>query len=121
MKTVWNIRSMVLLLAVVLLAACNPQERALEDLRSFAERLEANYPNYSAADWDDAVMHYSEICATLDRYKADYAPEQLEAIGRLKGRCQAIFTRHALEEGVDDFMQNIHEYKGLIEGFMEGL
>lgn len=122
MNTLFHIKSIIVLLfAAVLFAACNPQESAVNDLRSFTERLETRYENYSAADWDDALMHYSEICATLDRYKSNYTPEQLQEIGRLKGRCQAVFTRHALEEGIDDFMQNIHEYKGLIEGFMEGL
>lgn len=107
--------------ATVLLVACNPQESALEDLRSFTDRLEIHYQNYSAADWDDAVMHYGEICETLEQYRNEYTPEQHKEIGRLKGRCMAIFTKHEVEDGINGFMQNLYQYKGMFDGFMEGL
>ncbi len=121
MKAFSKMKYVVLLVAGIMLSACNPQERAVEDLRSFTERLETSYSSYSEADWDDALAHYSEICETIEQYKRDYSPEQLEEIDRLKGRCQAVFVRHAVENGVDDFMQNLHQYKGMLEGLLEGL
>ena len=76
-----------IMLLALLLAGCHPSQTAMDDLQSFTERIEQKSDRWSEADWDDAAMHYSEICQTIERY--DYTDEQLREIGRLKGRCLA--------------------------------
>lgn len=89
---------LVNLLALVFcgsLMACNPDKTAYESLENFTERLEQKSADWSEADWDDALQKYSEIVQTLERY--NYSDEQLESIGRLEGKCMAIFVRHGFE------------------------
>lgn len=108
-----------LLLLSLLFVACNPSQTAKDDLRKFTERIEQKSDKWSDADWDDALMHYSEICQTLDQYK--YTAEEKVEIGKLKGRCQAQFVKHSFNNGVNDATDTFLEMSGAIEGFFEGL
>ena len=91
----------------------------MEDLQKFTERIEQKSDKWSEADWDDAVMHYSEICQTIERY--DYSEEELRTIGNLKGRCLAQFSKHAFDNGRQDIHDAFIELGGAIEGLLDGL
>jgi len=112
-------RFIPLLMLSLLLAACNPSQTAMDDLQKFTERIETKSDNWSEADWDDAVVHYSEICQTIERY--DYSEEQIHEIGRLKGRCVARFSKHAFDSGTQDIHDAFIELGGALEGLFEGL
>ena len=108
-----------LMLLTILLAGCNPSQSSLNDLEKFTERIETKSDKWSAADWDDALMHYSEICETLNRY--EYTPEEKHHIGELKGRCKAKFYKHQFGKDMQDATDAFIELGGAIEGFLEGL
>ena len=108
-----------LLFVTFLLAACHPQQTAKEDLQKFTERIEQKSDKWSDADWDDAAMHYSEICQTIERY--DYSDEELREIGKLKGRCLAKFSKHAFDAGTKGMHDAYIELGGALEGLFEGL
>jgi len=108
-----------LLLLSLLLVACHPSQTAMDDLQKFTERIETKSDNWSAADWDDAAMLYSEICQTIERY--DYDDEQLREIGRLKGRCLAQFGKHSFDESTQGLHDSFIELGGAIEGLLDGL
>lgn len=112
-------RFIPLMLLSLLLAACNPSQTAKDDLQKFTERIETKSDKWSAADWDDAAMHYSEICQTIERY--DYTQEEIREIGKLKGRCLAKFSKHSFDEGKQDMHDAFIELGGAIEGLFEGL
>ena len=123
-------RFLPLLMLSLMLAACNPSQTAVDDLQKLTERIEQKSDNWSEADWDDAVMNYSEICQTIDRY--DYTDAELRQIGELKGRCLAKFYRHAIHETTDELQdavfestQELHdafiELGGAVEGLLNGL
>lgn len=108
-----------LMMLSLLLAACNPSQTAMDDLQKFTERIEQKSANWSDADWDDAAMHYSEICQTINMY--DYTDEQKREIGKLKGRCLAQFGKHTFDEGTQGLHDSFIELGGAIEGLLEGL
>lgn len=85
-------RFLPLLMLSLMLAACNPSQSAIDDLQAFTERIEQKSDRWSEADWDDALMHFSEITQTIDRYS--YSDEQQSTIDELKMRCIALFYEH---------------------------
>lgn len=112
-------RFLPLLLLSLLLAACNPSQTAMEDLQKFTERIEQKSDRWNNADWDDALIHYAEICQTIERY--DYDAEQKREIGELKGRCLAQFYKHSFDEGAEGMHDAFLELGGAIEGLLDGL
>ena len=112
-------RYLPLLLLSLLLAACNPSQMAMDDLQKFTERIETTSDKWSDADWDDGVLHYSEICQTIERY--EYSEEQIHEIGKLKGRCMAQFYKHSFDESTQGMQDAFIELGGAIEGLLDGL
>lgn len=108
-----------LLLLALFITGCNPSQMAVDDLQKFTERIETKSDRWSEADWDDAAMHYSELCQTIERY--DYNEEQLREIGKLKGRCLAQFAKHSFDEGTKGLHDSFIELGGAIEGLLDGL
>ena len=110
-----------LLVSMLLFTACDPKEQAFNDLQEFTLNLEQNNQSFTESQWEQSLVQYNEICQSIAEYDAEYTPTEIETIGRLKGRCQVIFTRHAVEDGVDGFIRDLYQYKGMFEGMMEGL
>lgn len=108
-----------LVLMSLMLVACNPSEMAVSDLQKFTERIETKSDRWSEADWDDALIHYSELCQTIERY--DYDEEQTREIGKLKGRCLAQFSKHSFDGATKEMHDAFIELGGAIEGLLDGL
>lgn len=108
-----------LMLLSLVLVACNPSQMAVDDLEKFTERIETKSDKWSEADWDDAAMHYSELCQTVERY--DYTEEELHQIGQLKGRCLAQFAKHSFNGATEGMHDAFIELGGAIEGLLDGL
>lgn len=108
-----------LVLLSLLLAACNPSQTAVDDLQKFTERIESKSDNWSDADWDDALMHYSELCQTIEQY--DYNDSRRYEIGELKGRCMAQFYKHSFDDATRGMHDAFIELGGAIEGLLDGL
>ena len=108
-----------IMLLALLLTGCHPSQTAMDDLQSFTGRIEHKADRWTEADWDDAAIHYSEICQTIERY--DYTDEQLREIGRLKGRCLAQFAKHSFNESTQGLHDSFIELGGAIEGLLDGL
>lgn len=103
----------------MLFVSCNPSQTALNDLQKFTERIEQKSSGWSEAEWDDALMYYSEICETIERN--EYSDQEIREIGKLKGRCIAQFAKHSLHEGTRDMHDVFIELGGAIEGLLDGL
>ena len=102
-------------------ASCNPKQSALDDFQTFTEDLEQSYSTYTNEQWDNSMSRYNEIIQNLELYKQEYSSQEKESIGKLQGRCELIFTKHAIKDGVDSFMNDFYKYKGILEGVLEGL
>lgn len=87
MKKAW-----LLPLLVVLLTACHPERRSLEEFSAFTERLSGKSSGYSPADWDDALQHFDYLWQDLQRY--EYSPEDYRTIDSLRQLCVELFSTH---------------------------
>ncbi len=101
--------------------SCDHKQSALNNLQSFTEQLEHNSEQYTAVQWDEAIATYNEICKNIDLYESEYNNAEQEQIGRLKGKCQTIFVRHAINDGIEGFIRTLWQYKGLFEGFLDNM
>jgi hypothetical protein len=110
-----------LLVTMLFFTACDPKEQALNDLQEFTQYLEQNKTTFTAEQWDQSLIQYDEICQAISQYETEYTSAEQNIIGRNKGRCQVIFAKHAVEDGVGGFIKELNEYKGLFEGVLEGL
>lgn len=106
-------------LMAIALAACNPQQQAMEDLATFTARLEKESTEWSPAEWDDAMQQFDEITQSIERYK--YTDEELQEIGRLEGRCFAYFAAYAASQLEDQTHAALQELQGAFEGFLDVL
>ncbi|MBP5259963.1 MAG: hypothetical protein J6Z12_04955 [Paludibacteraceae bacterium] len=82
----------ILTLLFVLLTACSPESRSLEEFSAFTERLSQKSSGYSDADWDDALQHFDYLWQDLQRY--EYSPGDYRTIDSLRRRCVEIFSVH---------------------------
>ena len=115
MKVKNDILVIASLCVCVFLSCTDKTASALNDLESFTEELSAHYKNYTQEDWDIAENQFDMICEELDNY--DYTDEELVKIGKLKGRCTAIFAAKV----VHDVKESIHRFGKEAEGFLEGI
>ncbi len=110
-----------LLISMLFFIACNPKEQTLNNLQEFTQNLEQNNQSFTEEQWKSNLTEYDEISKRLAAYESKYTLEEKETIGHLQGRCQAIFLKHALEDGIDDFYKELFHYKGLFDGIMDEL
>ena len=118
MKTKPLIQALLIAILSLVLTACNKQEQAIDDLRSFSEQLKEESADYTEEDWQQAGEQYQLLIENIDQY--EYTDDQQKEIGRLKGICLAQFTKHSFKtfkNGLEDAMK---EAEGLIEGFSQG-
>ncbi len=115
------LKSLTSVFVILCLMACNPRQSALDHLQEFTLDLDKNHSSYSNEQWDNALLNYEEIVSKVESYSDQYTPNEKETIGRLQGKCEVIFTKHAIEDEVGTFMQDLHKYKGMFEGVIEEL
>lgn len=114
-----KVRLAVMLLCAMLLVACvSKGERTVRSLERFATELQRESKNYTQEDWEKALQEYEEIVTQLDTQSLTDA--QLQEIGRIKGRCAALFARHALQISSGVFEDAVIEVEGVLKGLMEG-
>lgn len=88
-------------------------------LESLVERVEKQGNDLSRQQWSQVKAEYDEICAKMKQY--EYTAEQLQEIGRLKGRFYAACTKNALNAAGGWFNDFIEQAGGVINGFLDGL
>ena len=101
---------------ILLLISCSDEKTdTLNDLEAITEELTTKSADYTQEDWDIAENQFGLICEKLDQY--EYTDEQLKHIGKLKGKCTAVFAR----KKASDFKNSFHRIGKEVEGFIEGV
>jgi len=114
MKCAYRLIALIAILSLFI-SCMDLKINPLDKMESFTEELEQNSANYTQEDWDVAENQYELICEELDQY--DYTDEELRHIGKLKGRCTAIFAKHV----VSGVKRDLHRFGQEVEGFFEGV
>lgn len=113
-------RLFLLLSSVILLfvpVACNPEQQAVSELERFVEYLQESSDNLDDQAMEEADQRYAEIVEELDTYA--YDEEQLEQIGRLKGKCAALFAKRSMRDMESDLDEFLDEAGGFVQGLIE--
>lgn len=91
----------------------------IHSLESLTEKVEKKGDSFTKQDWAEVSEEYDEICAKINQ--CDYTDEQLQEIGRLKGRYYAACTKHAFNAAGGLLNSFLQQAEGAIDGFMEGI
>jgi len=107
------------LICLIVFTACDKKQHALDNLSSFVEEVKKNAPEYTNKDWEEADKKYDEIIAEIDKY--DYSSQETERIAELKGKYVGIKTKDSAKDLIDSVEKTLHEVKGSIKGFKDGI
>ena len=113
MKTKPIIQALLITILSLVLTACNKQEQAIDDLRSFSEQLKEESAEYTQEDWQQAGDQYQQIVEEINQY--EYTDEQLKEIGRLQAVCIKQMSKGAMKL----LRQNINSISKQLEGALE--
>ena len=72
MKTKRLIQALLRAILSLVLTACNKQEQAIDDLRSFSEQLKEESADYTEEDWQQAGEQYQLLIENIDQYEYTY-------------------------------------------------
>lgn len=112
-----------LLVAVLALsmASCAKMQakHQMHALESLTERVEKKGDSFTKQDWTEVSQEYDEICAKMN--ECEYTQEQMQEIGRLKGRFYAACTKKAINNAGGLLNGLMNSVGGAIDGFMEGM
>jgi hypothetical protein len=110
--------------AVVFLCSCvfYSKNDYLKDLASFVADVEANYLNYSDADWETADEKYREYTQVhYEKYKSELTSLDRKKIGKAKGKYNALKLKYQGKQLIDNISGGIEQVQGVIEGVIEEL
>lgn len=119
MKKVINFL-LVAVLALSLASCAKMQAKhQMHALESLTEKVEKNGDSFTKQDWAEVSQEYDEICAKMN--ECEYTQEQMQEIGRLKGRFYAACTKKAINNAGGLLNGLMNTVGGAIDGFMEGM
>lgn len=111
--------SFMAFICTLVFTACDKKQHAIDNLSSFVEEVKKNAPEYTDKDWEEADKKYDEIIAEIEKY--DYSSQETERIAELKGKYVGIKTKDSAKDLIDSVEKTLHEVKGSIKGFKDGI
>lgn len=109
----------LLAMATLLLSSCSTERRALGQMRTLTERIEARGDRYTKEDWEEALQKYKAIDAKMDETKL--TAQQSKEYGELKGRCVAKFAKSKVQNVVNWISTYVNEGAGILKGILDGI
>lgn len=114
-------RKLALLLTcscILLLMGCSDEKTdALNDLEAITEEITTKSADYTQEDWDIAENQFGLICEELEQY--EFTDEQLKHIGKLKGKCTAVFARKKASDFKIRFIGLVRKLKDSSKAYLE--
>ncbi len=106
-----------ILLGIIALTSCNPSQRAYNELESFTIYLEESNSTFSEEDWNNAIYQYNAVVTNVNAQF--YNDEELVEIGKLKGRCVAILTKHSITNTGKELKNILLEAEGFVQSIVD--
>lgn len=97
--------------------SCDSRKSAIDDLKSLVNNVEVNYDSFTQEDWDNISLSYSAIEEELKKH--EYTDEELDEIGRLKGKYLGLQTKYTIENIEKRATEFGKQLDGVIEGFSD--
>jgi ribosomal protein S15P/S13E len=99
-----------------LMVACNASKQKIDQVDNQLDSMESDESSISDEDWKKLDAKIAELDQHIKENRQDYTDEQLQEIGRLRGR----YSRLALKKGIEDARQGLKDLTELAKGFLEG-
>lgn len=108
-----------IIFALLTLASCSTEQRALRQMRNLAYDVENKGMYYDADDWRDAYSEFKAIDAKVDARKLN--SQQAAEYGELKGRIVSSFAKCSVASVVNAVSSYINQGIGVVKGIVDGL
>ncbi len=108
-----------IIVAMLTLASCSTERRALSQMRSLTHQVETKGEYYDVQDWKDAYAEFKAIDDKVDPKKL--TDEQAAEYGELKGRLVSKFAKCSVSSVVNSVSSYINQGVGIIKGIVDGL
>jgi len=109
----------LLIAAVLTLASCNTERRALNQMRRLTYEVETQGQYYDVDDWQDAYSDFRAIDERMDVRRL--TPEEAAEYGELKGRIVSKFAKSSVQSVVNSVSTYINQGIGIVKGIVDGL
>ncbi|MDY4567297.1 MAG: hypothetical protein SPD86_09630 [Prevotella sp.] len=107
------IAAVCIFMVMGLFSCMSKEDRALQHLRDFTEKLETEGAKFDIDQWKDAAKEFTSIRTEISKYQ--YSPEENQEIGKLEARCATAFATNASNNLIKDFLDLIPEVKGAVD------
>ena len=108
-----------IIVALLTLASCSTERRALTQMRHLTHQVEAKGEYYDVDDWQRAYADFRRIDDKMDVRKL--TNEQAAEYGELKGRLVSKFAKCSVQSVVNSVTNYIKQGTGIIKGVIDGL
>ena len=119
MKKITSFLLVVGLIFTITSCAKMQAKHQIRSLESLTEKVEKKGDLFTRQDWTEVSREYDEICTKMNQ--CEYTNEQLQEIGRLKGRFYAACTKKAFNSAGGLLNGLFQQAGGAIDGFMESM
>ncbi|MBQ8204956.1 MAG: hypothetical protein IJZ78_03960 [Alistipes sp.] len=110
---------MMLLAGLVAVGCVDPKAKAVEDMDSFIDKVEAESDSYTESDWESADAEFVELSAKLEENYSDMTEEERDEVSKTLGRYYGLQTKRGIESAAKGVKEAFESIPSFIEGFSE--
>ena len=114
-----NVYLSLIVLALLVVTACDKKQHAIDKLSDFVEKVEKNSPELTEEGWNKADKEFEELVAETEKY--EYSSQDVKRIAELKGKYAGIKAKNSVNKLIEGIDKAANEIKGTIEGFTDGI
>ena len=108
------------ILFTTIMISCKPhEERVMDRLNNLAEKIQKNGAKWNADQWFDAEEELEEIIE--DREDCEFTPQQLRALGRVKGKLTVIIITEGAKKLGKELVPFLEGAGAFMKGYSEGV
>ncbi len=105
------------LLTITVFTSCNKSQNKIDKIATLIQHAEESDKPLTSAEIDEIDLCFTDLDNYLASNRSDFTEEQVQQIGKLKGR----YTALTIKKGVEDFKQTIEDIGNQMEGILDGV
>lgn len=109
----------MLLTGVVAMGCVDQKTKAVNDMDSFIDKVEAEADSYTEADWESADAEFVELSAKLEENYSEMTEAERDEVSKTLGRYYGLQTKRGLESAAQGVKNVIEAIPSFFEGFSE--
>jgi hypothetical protein len=110
-------RIIIVIVSINLIMSCSTAQSNVDKAESAVVFAEQNKNEMSAEDWSNLEMKMAELENEIELNREKFTTQQLNEIGKLKGRYAALILKKELK----NIQSSLKDLSNQMEGFIEGI